>query len=99
MLVCHKCDVRHCVRPDHLFPGTQSDNIRDALRKGRFHQIRYIIPGGTGRVPKLTDAQVAEVRRLYFEAGLSQQEIADDLHVSQGTISSIIIKRLQYCRM
>lgn len=33
--VLHKCDVRLCVRPDHLFAGTQLDNVRDMLAKGR----------------------------------------------------------------
>ncbi len=35
MLVLHKCDVRCCVNPDHLFLGTQKDNIADMIAKGR----------------------------------------------------------------
>jgi HNH endonuclease len=34
LFVCHTCDLRPCVNPDHFFLGTQVDNMRDASRKG-----------------------------------------------------------------
>lgn len=35
LFICHHCDVPACVRPDHLFLGTQADNMADMRRKGK----------------------------------------------------------------
>lgn len=44
--VLHRCDVRPCVNPDHLFLGTQGDNIRDMAAKGRGSRSRSGLPFG-----------------------------------------------------
>jgi len=48
MLGCHHCDVPRCVNPSHIFPGTMSDNIRDAVSKGhiRFAGTDQVIQAG-----------------------------------------------------
>lgn len=38
--ICHKCDIAICCRGEHLFLGTQQENLQDASRKGRLHIAR-----------------------------------------------------------
>lgn len=55
--VMHKCDNPICVNPDHLKPGTQFDNMRDAARKGRTKNMNDW-RGAKNPKSKLNDAQL-----------------------------------------
>jgi hypothetical protein len=68
LLVCHRCDTPSCVRPDHLFLGTQRENRDDCTRKGRN------ATGERNGLAKLTTAQVAEIRAR-FAAGETNKAI------------------------
>lgn len=50
MVVCHKCDTRACANPDHLFVGTQQDNINDMKAKGRSVSRSKLKCGSCGRL-------------------------------------------------
>ena len=56
MLVLHRCDNRWCVNPEHLFIGTDKDNVHDAMRKGR--HTRGTMNGNA----KLTEQDVMDIR-------------------------------------
>ena len=76
MLVCHKCDVRPCVNPDHLFLGTHEDNSFDMARKDR---------GGGVAAPLLSIADVRAI--LCDERGTA--EVARQYAVSESCIADI----------
>jgi hypothetical protein len=82
--VCHKCDVRSCVRPDHLFLGTQADNIRDMVSKGRARGGSHL--GERNGRSKLSADQV---REILAANGLTQRQIAAHFGVSQTLIGRI----------
>jgi len=71
MCVLHKCDNRLCVRPSHLFLGTQQDNTDDMRRKGRRTQ-----QGETHGRAKVTEAQVLEMRKIFKAGGVTQTALA-----------------------
>lgn len=87
LAVCHHCDVRNCVRPDHLFLGTTADNQKDMEQKGR-----SLFGEKNGRA-KVTQEQVEEIRRLYAQGGITQARIGYLFGITQNMVSKIILKQ------
>lgn len=88
LFVCHICDVRLCVRPDHLFLGTNSDNQRDAAAKGilRGH------PGDEHPMRKVSSVAVQEMRRSSAK-GTDAVTIARQFGLSRGHTYDILSGR------
>jgi HNH endonuclease len=82
LLVLHKCDNRACVNPNHLFLGTDGDNMRDAAAKGRLGVVYGTRHGNA----KLTPTKVRAIRGLRHN-GESLRVLAEKFGVSQRTIS------------
>lgn len=75
MHVLHQCDNPGCVRPDHLFLGTNADNIADRVSKGRPGCQHWKGSGERHPTARLSDAQCAEIRSL-GASGMAFSEIA-----------------------
>ena len=92
--ILHECDNPPCFNPDHLRPGTQVQNIYDAVAKGR--HARGDSSGGR-RHPqsyaKLTDAQAAEIRERYAAGAVSQASLASEYGVVQATVWRVVSRR------
>lgn len=107
--VCHSCDNKKCVNPDHLWIGTQKENIQDAKNKGRLPDQRgrkhteetlkklkfRKRPNKRGEKHHLCKLKENDVLeiRRMLSNGLKQSEISEKYNVDQSTISSIKINR------
>lgn len=84
MDVCHTCDNRNCVNPDHLFIGTRSDNMQDCIAKGRANNGR----GPAGRRKHLPESTVQEIKRR-LAAGHSPRRVSIQMDVNYYTVTAI----------
>jgi hypothetical protein len=86
--VCHRCDNPPCVNPDHLFVGSQLDNMLDMISKNRNSNR-----GEAHHMAKLTKQDVVKIRQL-SEDGLSSRKIAKLFFVDKGTILAIVNRKI-----
>ncbi len=91
LLVCHTCDNRLCVRPDHLFLGTTQDNMDDMVQKRR--QGPRKAKGESHGMAKVTEDDVREIRKLYAEGILDQPTLAARYGVTQVAVSQIVLRK------
>ena len=84
--VCHTCDNPICVNPNHLFLGSNLDNVKDRDSKGKNPA------GERNGQAKLKEKEVLEIRKL-SEQGKTQQYIADIFGVTQSNVECIVNRK------
>ncbi len=101
--VCHRCDVRLCVNPDHLWLGTQADNNMDRAEKGRgnaprgdMHHARKcperLARGERSGNTTLSERDVHAIRSMAIE-GIGSSEIAARFHIRRWSVWAIVKRK------
>jgi hypothetical protein len=85
--VLHKCDVRHCVNPEHLYLGTQKDNVHDSMSRGR--QVLPNQVGSRHSHAKLDEDMVRHILWLDANKAMRRGEIAKMLNITASQITAI----------
>lgn len=79
--ILHHCDNKRCVNPNHLLLGTQSQNMKDAVKKGR------VKPPSNAR---LTEDQVRQIRKEHEAGNITQASLERKYGMSRSAIYSIV---------
>lgn len=88
MNICHTCDNRLCVNPEHLWEGTQSANVKDMVRKQRG------LVGCKNALNRYTEEQIKYVRDKYTAGEATYEQLAKELGCNKGHIGKIIRREM-----
>lgn len=80
-LILHKCDNVKCVNPDHLYSGTQADNIHDRAERNPHNQ--------GGQVSQFSKCDAENMKSLH-KSGYIIKDIAEDYNVCAMTVHKIL---------
>ena len=106
----HKCDNPSCVNSEHLYEGSQTENMQDCVRRGRLNPLfkkghgyglhtRFknghdLQIGSKHSQAKLTEQQVVDIRYQYRVKNINQTELGRRFGIRQATVSNIITGKL-----
>lgn len=88
MLVCHRCDVRSCINPDHLFVGTHADNILDMWAKKRWKPSAQDNNGERNPNSKLSSSDVVQIIQMKA-SGIKAKHLSELFGVDKTQIYKI----------
>jgi len=82
-VIRHLCDNKLCINPEHLRIGTQKENVRDAIRNGKF------VIGSKRSQAKLDELKVAAIKTLMKYTDMTDRELGHCFNVSTSAITLI----------
>ena len=90
-IIRHRCDVRVCQNPAHWQLGTQADNVRDMIERGR--KVVTPMRGEANGNARLTVAQVQEIRLRYAQGGETYYTLGAEFGITPTAVGHIIQRR------
>jgi hypothetical protein len=92
LLVCHTCDTPNCINPDHLFLGTNAENLADRDAKGRGDTKSWTMLGTKHHNARLTDDDVRYIRANCTKRG-DQRRMAKQFGITETNVTVIVKRR------